>query len=88
MSASSRRIIHALFIGFGLFMIGGAGLLWVENRRTVHHADEVNDLRLNLNNRDRDVELLRRRLRACCSDTTLSAKGMRSASRRSIAPAA
>lgn len=69
MSTSSKRIVYALLTGFGLFILGGAALLWVDTRRIERHTDEVNDLRLHLTGRDHDVELLRRQLRACCPDS-------------------
>lgn len=74
MSTSSKRTVYALLIGFGLFMLGGAALLWVDTRRIERHTDELNDLRLHLTGRDHDVELLRRQLRACCPDSTLLEK--------------
>ena len=66
------KIVYALLIGFGLFMIGGAALLWVDTRRIERHTDELKDLRLHLTGRDHDVELLRRQLRACCPDSNIT----------------
>ena len=68
--ALSKKLIYALLIGFGLFLLGGAALLWVDTRRIERHTDELNDLRLHLTGRDHDVELLRQQLRACCPDST------------------
>ncbi|RYF74869.1 MAG: hypothetical protein EOO39_07835 [Cytophagaceae bacterium] len=69
MATSSTKIIYGLLIGFGLFMLCGAALLWVDNRRIERHTDELNDLRLHLNGRDQDVAQLRRQLRDCCADS-------------------
>ncbi|MEZ0538987.1 hypothetical protein [Fibrella arboris] len=69
MSTSSKRTIYALLLGFGLFMLCGAALLWVDNKRIERRTDELNDLRLHLSGRDQDVETLRRQLRACCPDS-------------------
>lgn len=55
-------------------MLCGAALLWVDNRRIERHTDELNDLRIHLNGRDQDVEVLRRQLRACCPDSMLLAR--------------
>ncbi|MEZ0483780.1 hypothetical protein [Fibrella aquatica] len=74
MSTSSKNTIYALLVGFGLFIAGGAGLLWVDNRRIERHTDELNDLRIHLNGRDQDVDKLRRQLRACCPDSTVLLK--------------
>ncbi|MBO0951456.1 hypothetical protein [Fibrella forsythiae] len=74
MTTSSTKIIYALLIGFGLFILCGAALLWVDNRRIERHTDELNDLRLHLNGRDHDVAQLRRQLRDCCADSNLLSK--------------
>lgn len=79
MSTSSRKFSYALLVGFGLFMACGAALLWVDNRRIERHTDELNDLRIHLNGRDQDVEMLRRKLRACCPDSALSVRPVKRA---------
>ena len=70
MISSTNRLIYALLVGFALFLIGGAGLLWVDNRRIERRADELNDLRLHLNGRDNAVRHLQQQLRACCPDSS------------------
>ena len=74
MSTSSKRTVYSLLIGFGVFMLGGAALLRVDTKRIERHEDELKDLRLHLTGREQDVELLRRQLRACCPDSSISGK--------------